>query len=198
MSLIESIIKRNGGTKVELGGVQYHFKPQATGAHVASVEDEAHARRFLAIREGFRRYEGELTEEDTGPAKVEPPKVAGILYGSSVHPATFEIGGKTVSLGEVVAAAFDNQAAQNGMTSAEWNALTDDERHDLIDQELDLMAEQAGGESEGEATDPSQSEPQGKPMTERQELALQYKAKFGKNPPHAMKTENILAKLQEA
>ena len=46
---IECILKREGGSVVDLGGVEYHFEPLADGAHVADVENEAHIDRFLSI-----------------------------------------------------------------------------------------------------------------------------------------------------
>jgi hypothetical protein len=51
--LIESKIKRDGGSKIDIGGVVYHFAPNAAGAHVCEVEDEDAIARFLSIREGF-------------------------------------------------------------------------------------------------------------------------------------------------
>jgi hypothetical protein len=53
---IECILKRPGGTKAEIGGTEYHFEPQADGAHVAEVKDDAHIQRFLGIPEGYRIY----------------------------------------------------------------------------------------------------------------------------------------------
>lgn len=54
---IECILRRPGGTKIQIAGADYHFKPEAGndgGPHVADVADEAHAKRLLAIREGYR------------------------------------------------------------------------------------------------------------------------------------------------
>lgn len=53
---IECILKREGGTKTAIGEIEYHFAPQADGAHVADVENEDHQDRFLAISEGYRLY----------------------------------------------------------------------------------------------------------------------------------------------
>lgn len=59
--LIESKIQRPAGTKVELDGIAYHFRPghpaaEDASAHVEDVEDDAHIGRFLSITEGFRLY----------------------------------------------------------------------------------------------------------------------------------------------
>lgn len=51
---IESIIRREGGTTVTVGGVTYRFLPGNDGRHVAEVENESHAAKLLAITEGYR------------------------------------------------------------------------------------------------------------------------------------------------
>lgn len=53
---IECILKREGGTVAEIGGIDYHFEPLADGAHVAEVENDDHVDRFLSISEGYRLY----------------------------------------------------------------------------------------------------------------------------------------------
>jgi hypothetical protein len=55
------------------------------------------------------------------------------LLGSSVLASTYEIGGETVQLGDIVAAAH----VTFGGTVAEWNALADDDREALLRLELD-------------------------------------------------------------
>jgi hypothetical protein len=51
---IQCILKREGGTHIELRGTHYHFAPQADGRHVAEVTDEAHISRLLSIPEAYR------------------------------------------------------------------------------------------------------------------------------------------------
>lgn len=53
---IECILKREGGSKVEIGGTEYHFVQQPDGAHVAEVSNNGHIQRFLSIPEGYRIY----------------------------------------------------------------------------------------------------------------------------------------------
>lgn len=56
---IECKIIRPGGSFVDIGGINYHFKPVSEAqqaAHVADVEDDEHIARFLAIPEGYRIY----------------------------------------------------------------------------------------------------------------------------------------------
>lgn len=170
---IECKLLREGGTFVELDGVEYHFAPLEDGAHVADVEREAHQDRFLSISEAYRLYRGKGV-----PAAASEP-VAVALLGSSVHPASFEINGKTYSLGDVVALAaapFD---------PAEWNELSEDARHDMIDEKLDELAADTNGDGNVDNSE------------ELAALRAEYEAKFGKKPHPAMKAETLKAKLAE-
>lgn len=74
--LIESIIRRNRGTVVELrDGSVYHFKPSVPGgAHVCEV-DADHVDVFLAVPEGFRVSGGKE------PAGAETPNAPQVLQG---------------------------------------------------------------------------------------------------------------------
>ena len=51
--LIKCKLKREGGSKIKIGGVEYHFAPDDNGDHVAEVTNEAHANRFLEISEAY-------------------------------------------------------------------------------------------------------------------------------------------------
>lgn len=164
---IECKLKREGGSDIDIGGLIYEFRPLPDGAHVADVADEEHIARFLAIPEGYRLYK---------PGQKEDELTVG-LFGSSSHPASFEIGGKTYRLEDIVASAH----AASGLSPEEWNELSEDARADLIDEELDKLAEAAGGADEA--------------LTQARE---DYKAKFGKYPHAASKLDTILAKLNEA
>lgn len=66
---IESIIKRQQGTTVVLGNKTYAWN--AGNSHVCEVENEDHAERLLAVKEGFR-----AVEEGSDPAP-EATKPAG-------------------------------------------------------------------------------------------------------------------------
>lgn len=52
--LIESIIKREGGTHITLDGEKYSFLPDDQGRHVCEIKNRDHIGRLLAIREGYR------------------------------------------------------------------------------------------------------------------------------------------------
>lgn len=201
---IECILKRDGGTKADIDEIEYHFAPQPDGAHVAEVEREAHIRRFLNIPEAYRKYGAPLpaaapvdTPDDT---PVLLPQDAGtvvfqgaldaeadsILYGSSSHPASFEIHGTTYSLGDIVAKAHQN----SGLTVQEWNDQDEDARADRIDEVLDSLQEA------GEA-DPRDTNGDGTvdSAEERAALVAQYRAKFGKSPGN-LGTAKIRAALE--
>jgi hypothetical protein len=173
---IECKIKREGGTHVDIDNTKYHFAPLADGAHVAAVASEAHQDRFLGITDAYRVYRGSekpkaapkaaattapVTPAPT-PAPTDAPQV--MLLGSSVHPATFEIQGKTYALGDVVALAH----AGSGLDAKEWNELEEASRADLIDEQLDKL---------------NNAETQDTAPDERAQLAAEYETKFGKAAP---------------
>lgn len=84
--LIECKLKRQGGTKVDIGGIVYHFKPNTNDSgdpHLCDVKDKLHAKRFLGIAEGYclpgdaQEQTPEpvvsATEVDDKPVVDEPP-----------------------------------------------------------------------------------------------------------------------------
>lgn len=184
---IECKLKREGGTHVDIEAVKYHFAPRADGAHVAAVASEAHQDLFLAIPEAYRVYRGKaaapapVTAPVIAPAlaPVQPAPTTDILLGSSVHPASFDINGKTYALGDIVALA----QAGSGLDAKEWNELEDESRADLIDEQLDKLN---GGDGE-----PDQSE-------ERAALAAEYREKFGKAPHGKWNAAKIREQLAAA
>lgn len=185
---LECILKRKEGTRVELGGLEYHFEPLADGAHVAEVADNAHMDRLLAVPEAYKVYHGKLSPKgkptEVGSAAQSPqasearPMVG--LIGSNQHQSQYEIGGMTYSLGDIVRKAFE----KSGLTSDEWNELNEDDRNAKLDIVLDDLADAA------EAHSPE-------PETVRESLVEAYKAKFGKAPHHKTSNEAIAAKLAE-
>ncbi|HEX5362340.1 MAG TPA: hypothetical protein VFW49_14835 [Fluviicoccus sp.] len=175
---IECKLRRQGGTHVELEGIKYHFAPQPDGAHVADVLKDAHQDRFLSISEGYRLYRG--TEQPAPQEDTSQDKPVTLL-GSSVHSTSYEINGKTYALGDVVAMA----QANSGMSAEEWNELSDDGRHDLIDEQLDQLAADTNGDGTVDNAE------------ELAALREEYKAKFGRAPHPSMKAASIKAKLAE-
>lgn len=160
---IECKLKRNGGSKVDIDGIEYHFEPLNDGAHVADVEDKDHIDRFLAISEGYRVYHGELAPEgkpQTIAAAVglavkpeEKTREGAFLYGSSDHASQYTIGDATYSLGDIVRKAFE--ASQ--LSEDDWNALEEEDRAARIDIVLDDL-QTAFELSEASKPDPVKSQ----------------------------------------
>lgn len=210
--IIESIIKRDPPTEIELDGTVYKFKPDERGRHVADVTDKHHIARLLSIPEGYqladdealpKSVQAELDRELEERNKIQQPQVlAPVAYdglrGSTVHPATVDLGdGQQISIDDVVAEAHQ----RSGLTTDEWNELPEEVRHNLIDAELDIMS---GDDEEDPANPSTPPAPDANPATdappaaeqkpaaevsdeaqyaaEREAVAQEYKAKFGKLP----------------
>lgn len=137
---IKTLIVHPKGSVITLPGAEYVPVRQPDGEQVFEVTDQAHIERLLAIKEGFAEYTpGEVVpaqEAADKPAKdAKPPADVVGLLGSSVHPSTFEIGGQTLQLDNIVAMAHTN----SGLSVSDWNALSADERHERLDAELDRL-----------------------------------------------------------
>lgn len=63
--IIECLIKRAGGSVIELGAAKYHFKPNAEGDHVCEIADEGHADILLAIDTAYRPYAQAVVDTNT-------------------------------------------------------------------------------------------------------------------------------------
>jgi hypothetical protein len=184
---IECILKRDGGTKADIDGIEYHFEPLSDGAHVAEIEKTEHIDRFLAIPEGYKVYHGKevpsgepvKVSKRAAAAPAESSKLAVPLAGSFALAPQFEIGGKIITQSEAVKKAFD----ASGLSSDEWNDLDDEDRVAKIEIALDDLAD-AADEAAAEGDD-------------REALVEAYKAKFGKAPHHKTSIETIKAKLAE-
>lgn len=95
---IECKLIRKGGTRAEVGGTEYWFQPCTDGAHVADIEDNDHADRFLSITEGYRLYRGEGlpvadTVSESAPGEEGDERASLVeqyiaLYGEKPHPRT--------------------------------------------------------------------------------------------------------------
>lgn len=64
---IECRLPRPGGSLIDLDGVTYHFRPDATGRHVAEVERPAHIARLLAISEGYGLIDDSPMADEPAP-----------------------------------------------------------------------------------------------------------------------------------
>lgn len=72
MPAIECKLIREGGTFASIGTTEYHFAPQADGAHVAHVDDDEHVDRFLSIPDGYRLYRGASKPASKVEAQAAP------------------------------------------------------------------------------------------------------------------------------
>lgn len=159
---IECVLHRQGGTHVELDGIDYHFEPLADGAHVCDVTHQDHMDRFLAVPESFKLYHGKnkpegKPAESKAPALANTPAPAGTqpvgpINGSELLPPEFTIGDRVVTQLEAAQAAF----AASGLSSDEWNELGEDDRAAKIEIALDEMADAA----EGDNGDTAETEPE--------------------------------------
>ena len=213
---IESLIKRKGGSVVEMDAPSrtYHFAPVSgkhEDPHVAEVEEQSHIRSLLRIREGFRVLEGEAQQDD--PVHDDDLQ----LVGSNIHAASYKIkGGETISLDELVSMAFQD----SGLDQDQWNNASDEERYGFIDATL-LELQLGEGEPEPEpvkrqeepcvepaATQQTEEQappPAQEPAAEQQELGRMsraalsdlYQKRFGRKPSTRMTIADIANALSE-
>lgn len=191
--LLKCPVIREGGSTYEVGGTDYHFKPQADGEHVAEVTNPAHQDRFLEI--GFRLYRAD-EKKAAAPANPAPPKKSQPLVWapSTEHPAEIDLGeGRMVKIADVIGRIAEAQ----GLDAAMWNGLEAERRHKLIDDMLDTMAaeapagEGATGGLAGEKDDGLGEDPE----ANRDALVAEYKEKFGKKPHHRWSAAKIREEL---
>lgn len=168
--LIASKIERKGGSCITISGTEYHFLPTPpTGAHLCEVENEDHAKRLLAITEGFYAVEGEvkaLSAEDA-LAKAEADAAAA----------------ETAA----VAAAIDASTAAIDASNAEISAA---EAVDTDNGEGEAEAEEGEGAPEGDSL---------AYLEDLSDIDLKqaYKDVFGKKPNGQMLRENIIKSIRE-
>jgi len=76
--LIKLNLIRQGGSKIDIDGVVYHFAPNKDGHHVADVKNKDHIKRFMSI-DGYEPYEHGAPEETKtpNPAATGAPAATG-------------------------------------------------------------------------------------------------------------------------
>lgn len=204
---IQSIIKRPGGSHVDMPGAKYHFQPNELDHHVAEVVEPTHIARLLSISEGFRVYDPATAEE--APPVLQPFVPAAVMADANApagavagftlsleHPDAFVIKEKTVSQVDVIARIVKTKL---GDSVNDWEDLSDGARADLIDEELDLMAnEEEPAAAEDQSNVAQATTDAADPTEERIALVEAYVAKFGEKPHHFLSAAKIRAKLEEA
>lgn len=229
---IECILRRNPPTTVILGATAYKFEADEHGRHVCEVEDNAHLARLLSITEAYRLPGDAEIPQELIPAIVEqslPTEAAtlapvdeSVIKSSTVHPATFDLGGpEPVELADVVAHALD----LSGLTTPEWNSLPDEDRHNFVDLALDDLDQRPPEERQEEAPPPApvaKPTPETAPVSaagssngaesnanpdatdaekaaaaELEDLRAQYFTKFGRKPNHMTGVTKLRAQLAE-
>lgn len=172
---IESIIKRKGGTVIEMEAPKrtYNFVPENgihESPHVAEVDVVNHAQQLLRISEGFRSADGEPAPLDTTEQTLDPAET---LLGSNVHAATYALsGGSSITLGELVLEAFND----SGLTHKMWNDLVDQERYEYIDATLREL-------QEGSELEEQQPAPILQPVVEQTAPVVQEQPAAPEQPP---------------
>ena len=69
--LVQCKLRRNGGTKIEFGGTEYHFAPNDAGDHVAEVTDEAALNRLVnEIPEAYALYGADADKRAAKPKQA--------------------------------------------------------------------------------------------------------------------------------
>jgi hypothetical protein len=220
---IECILRRTPPTTVILGDTAYQFQADAQGRHVCDVEDQAHLARLLSISEAYRLPGDAPVPEALKPAIAEQalptaaPTLAPVdetfIRGSTVHPATFDLGGaEPVDLEDVVAHGLQ----LSGLTTYEWNSLPADDRHTFIDIALDDLDAREPTEEEPAPAPEAKPTPETAPVSvagnssgavpssapdatdaELEGLRAEYLAKFGKKPHHKFSAEKLRTLLAE-
>jgi hypothetical protein len=147
---IACLLKREAGTQVTLGEVEYNFQPNENDDHVAEVKDKAHIECFLNIPEGYCEH-GKQPRKiviEQKPVLVQPPVVdedlddddlygeEAALLGADWEPETVEYAeGLSIATAELVKQAFE----ASGYTVAEWNTQTEEDVQAAIEMRLAVL-----------------------------------------------------------
>lgn len=189
-TLIESILRRAGGTIVTLGSTSYHFKPDAADRHVAQVANEDHAERLLSISEGYR--EVEYLDAPLGSVTAPAPPTA-----PSPQPQPDPVVPPAPAVSTIApVSAPDGASEPEGTEPANTGEGSDPDSNQLTATQ---PAEPAV-EPTGEATATAKTEPavpEAKTAPTHDELVAAYQQKFGRKPHHQWSDEIIAAKLAE-
>ena len=169
---IKSKIKRKNGTLVKMEGKAYHFKPNDADDHVCEVNKLEHAARFLAIKEGYERYNDPSSAKDSGTDDNEAAIAAKKLADEQREA-------------EEIAEAKRKAAAEEGVPVTS----TEGEDKPLSQVEIDKALEELESDDDNDTsddTDDADEEPESDEWYRAQYLEL-----MGKKPHHNTKIETI-------
>lgn len=164
---VESLIRREGGSLVTVGGVDYRFEPDESGRHVAVVTNPEHLGKLLAIREGYRLV-----------ADAEPDTMPNEAVTAAIAKATSVLGSEGSSSEEEPES---DGAAANAEPTPEPEPEQEDSGQDEPEQEAEA-APAPEPESDGEL--------------DRDALAKQFHKKFGRPPHYKWDAKRIAAELE--
>lgn len=164
---IESIIRREGGTNVTLGGTLYRFLPDDIGRHVTDVTDEDHISKFLAVREGFRLLAEDQEPDAPVPPVIDPGPAKTLEPAAVLEPDEGEV---------------ENQAEDEEVESGE--KATDVAAETEPTAEHDPYAQKGGPDGDRNTLD-------------REEVARAFEERYGRRPHGRWTAERILEELQQ-
>jgi hypothetical protein len=114
-----------GGTKMEYGGVRYHFTPNDLGDYVAEVSNPQHYDAILSIGAGYRPYPNSSAEEAAASvqARIDADTVmrqaaATRVQASGGGGGTSPDAGKTIEFKNPAPAPADKMAAVRAAKAA--------------------------------------------------------------------------------
>ena len=192
---IECTLKRDGGTKVDIGNSTYHFVQKDDGCHVCEVTNEDHAARFLRISEAYRPYK----TKDI-PASIVAKMVAKAAPVVEVQAPVEQTESTLDDLSdddlrdrfhERFDCFPDGDATRDDIIDAieEGDASLALPEDDGTPESGDALPATAGDGESGDGVDYES-------MNDDQ-LRAELKQRTGRNPHGAMTRANMIAKLQE-
>jgi hypothetical protein len=150
-------------------------------------------RKLRQLFDSHRIIFADVPKPGALPDKIEYE----MLIGSSVLASTYEIAGRTVQLGDIVAAAHK----LSGMTVGEWNDQPDDNREALLRGELDRLLAEVPGADIVEDAEPLAGDDgkKGAPVdTDLAKLRADYTELTGKKPFGGWKAEELQKRIDKA
>lgn len=214
---LESIIKRDGGTKVLLDRTEYHFKPDSnfpTTPHLCDVNNKGHIRILLGIPEGYRPWLGvddgdddTTLDLDTDVDGVETKTTGVSLAPIELSDEDFDAGvaeaeaDRAAFMEEMQAEAAANAAARAALDNQESDTFqaADFQENDPAEDEdtIDLFDD---GEDGGEDADEAEEEVKATDLStlSKDDLAQVYSATIGEEAPARLTKRDMIEAIEKA